>query len=480
MADIILHLANRYGSFIVPAFQFFGAQRATNFELIGSAGMLLESNVGTGFTYAPDGYFNGGTINETYLFNGSGQLAFSATGLALSVTDRNNSVAVGQSQAEFFRTLQSGDDTITGTSGDDMFFGSKGNDTIEGGSGADLLSFFGFGSGVNVSLLSHTATTAFGVSTIMRIEDLAGTAFADVLTGDTFNNQFQGFGGNDTINGLAGRDTVSYLDATFAVTVDLIAGTARGGSGADTLVQIERVIGSRFHDTLTGTGRIEWFDGGLGNDTIDGGGGVDTVEFGNIGYGVTVNLAAGTATGGAGSDTLLRIENVIGSIFADSITGTTGVNNLQGGGGNDQLVGRDGADTLDGGDGNDLLRGGTGNDTLIGGAGRDNFRFDTALTSGAVVNVDTILDFAYDYDTIRLENSIFTAFGAATGVIGAANFKIIMTGGATDADDFIVYNRQSGALYYDANGNVNGLTDAVQFASIGVSRNISYDDFVLF
>jgi serralysin len=66
------------------------------------------------------------------------------------------------------------------------------------------------------------------------------------------------------------------------------------------------------------------------------------------------------ATGGSGSDTLISIENLIGSGFNDSLTGNT-ANNV-----------------LDGGAGSDFLNGGTGADTMLGGDGTDSYAVDHA------------------------------------------------------------------------------------------------------
>ena len=73
--------------------------------------------------------------------------------------------------------------------------------------------------------------------------------------------------------------------------------------------------------------------------------------------------------------------------------------------GADQLYGEGGADTINGGNGGDYIYGGLGADTLTGGDSYDNFVFNTALNGG----IDRITDFSHSYDTIRLENAVFTA-----------------------------------------------------------------------
>ena len=110
---------------------------------------------------------------------------------------------------------------------------------------------------------------------------------------------------------------------------------------ADTLTSIENVIGSAYADTLTGDTNDNVLEGGAGADSLSGGAGSDTASYEGDGAGVTVNLSTGSATDGNGdTDTLTGIENVIGSAFNDTLTGTTGDNTLSGGNGNfDVLIG---------------------------------------------------------------------------------------------------------------------------------------------
>ncbi len=145
--------------------------------------------------------------------------------------------------------------------------------------------------------------------------------------------------------------------------------------------------------------------GGGGNDrivansvanVIDGRGGNDTVSYHRSDAGVTVNLADGLAEKGgyAEGDTLIGIENVDGSAFADSLTGNALANILNGeggddfidgGAGNDVLNGGDGNDELIGGSGDDILNGGLGNDRLVGGGGTDMYVFSD-LFGNDVIN----------------------------------------------------------------------------------------------
>ena len=93
-------------------------------------------------------------------------------------------------------------------------------------------------------------------------------------------------------------------------------------------------------------------------------------------------------------------------------------------------------------------------------ASTSSFFFNTSLNP--LTNVDHVTDFATG-DTIKLENAVF--IGLPTGTLAAgALFAAAGATSAHDADDVIVYNTTTGALYYDADGNKAGGVAAVQFA----------------
>ena len=130
--------------------------------------------------------------------------------------------------------------------------------------------------------------------------------------------------------------------ATAAVTVSL-GGHRRAEHrrcGHDTLIGIENLTGSGFNDTLTGDGNANMLSGGAGNDTLDGGAGNDTLDGGagttrrptaTATAAVTVSLAVAGAqdTGGAGSDTLIGIENLTGAASTTRSTGDGNANVLE-------------------------------------------------------------------------------------------------------------------------------------------------------
>jgi len=259
-------------------------------------------------------------------------------------------------------TNDHGDNLLIGTAFGDFFMGMGGNDTLNGGDGDDLFSFFVNG---------------------------AGSA------------------GVDVINGGAGTDwlVLANSEATLGATINMQAGTLVGylpGTSA-TFTSIEAVIATNRDDMIIGSSGDDSIDAFSGNDTVhagagndilmgmsgndllDGEAGTDTAIYDESDSGVSVDLAAGTANDGHGFvDTLLSIENVTGSEFADVIAGDAGANLLDGGDGEDDLIGRGGNDTLDGGAGNDTLDGGAGIDTAVYAGVRSNFTV-TKTTNGYTV-----------------------------------------------------------------------------------------------
>ena len=269
---------------------------------------------------------------------------------------------------------------------------------------------------------------------------LIGTPGADLISGQGGSDWIRGAGGGDTLDGGEGTDTADYSKAPGAVRVDLAQGGALDGQGGtDTLVSIEQVQGSAFSDLLIGTdGAGESLAGGIGQDTLHGGRGDDSldggVHDGDAGWdwvsylfasaAVNVNLATGVATGAQGNDALANLEAVMGTAFADTLTGDAQDNILRGNGGNDIVEGGAGDDWVDyaaapgavavslvtgtatGADGSDTLtgieriagsqfddlltgnaednrlQGNGGDDTLVGGAGNDGADYKDA--GGAV------------------------------------------------------------------------------------------------
>jgi Ca2+-binding RTX toxin-like protein len=192
------------------------------------------------------------------------------------------------------------------------------------------------------------------------------------------------------------------------------------GNGDDNIV-----LAGAGDDLVKGFGGVDILSGGAGDDTLNGGDGVDIADYANATSAVEVDLVAGTATGGDGSDTLINLEGVNGSAFDDVLLGDGGDNTLQGGAGNDTLTG------------------GGGMDRLSGGLGADHFAFDGTLNEGT----DRITDFEDGTDIIDISGAVFAdlTIAVATNVantrVSLANGTVIILEGVDssliDASDFL-------------------------------------------
>jgi Ca2+-binding RTX toxin-like protein len=309
-----------------------------------------------------------------------------------------------------------GSNVVDGGDGNDMIIGSKGNDTLIGGAGIDTVDYSATTGCVTVNLALNIAT-ACGDKTdkLVSIENIIGTQFNDTITGDIFANylfggvgkdHFWGSGGGDKFDGGIGKDWIDYRNSATGVTVNLATGQGNGGlAEGDTYVNIENIRGSAGDDTLIGDDAANVIYGGKGKDHIEGGGGndmiysgggydyidggtgIDTLSYADSWSSVTVNLATGTGKYGAASqDTILNIENLIGSKFDDMLIGDAGNNILNGGAGNDTLRGGAGDDTLIGGAGKDVLEGGAGADTVSYANAHTGVTF--SLATGGTTNAD--------------------------------------------------------------------------------------------
>ena len=247
----------------------------------------------------------------------------------------------------------------------EAFRGNAGNDTIDGGGSDTVIGAYGVTDRVEyntslgpviVNLGTGTASDSFGgTDTLIDINVVRGSNSNDTLVGGNpkFDNheRFEGLAGNDFIDGGSGNDEADYSSSTAGVLVNLGTGTASDSfGGTDTLVSVEWARGSDFNDTLIGgANALERFTGGLGNDSIDGGSmtGVNYASFvlGTSGASASIANGLGTAfnDGQGGTDTLVNINGLWGTNFADTLTGGTGDQWFVGQGGNDAING--GADT---------------------------------------------------------------------------------------------------------------------------------------
>ena len=478
---------------------------------------LIENLVGSSFndTLLGDSAGNtleGGAGNDTLdgrtgIDTASYAAAAAGVTVDLSLTTAQNTGGAGTDTLANF-------ENVTGSAFNDTLGGTSGANVLDGGVGIDTASYASSTAGVTVSLaiIGAQNTVGAGTDTLISIENLTGSGFADTFAGTSGANVF---------DGGAGVDTVSYLASTAGVTASLALAGAQNtiGAGSDTFISIENLVGSGFADVLTGDAGANRFEGGggddqltggLGDDTLIGGAGVDEASYRGLSAGVTVDLSLTTAqnTGGGGIDTLSEIENIAGTTFNDVFTGTSGNNRFLGGAGVDtvryanaaagvavdlaitvaqntvgagsdtfslieNLVGSSFNDTLLGDNTANALDGGAGINTLTGRGGADVFQFSVLETSA---NRDIVTDFAAGVDKFGFLRSAFTGFsGAPAGALAAAQFGLGTV--ATTASQRVLYDQATGNVWYDADGN--GAGAQVHIATLTGAPVLGASDFVL-
>jgi Ca2+-binding RTX toxin-like protein len=423
--------------------------------------------VGSGFTYDGSNLLVTGAVTSLTLRAGGGSKIIEGSGFALDVaTARANpgntpldanpvyhydASAVPPDMGwgiEFNAAF--GNDTIIGTQGHDDLTGFEGNDSILGLGGEDSL-WGGLGNDI---LRGGNGD-----------DEIFGGANDDALFGDADDDRIMGSSGRDTIDGGSGRDLADYRDAIVKVEVKLNGSSQAwvkvGGSVEDSIRNIEGVYGGSKGDKLTGDSNINSFMGGGGKDTIDGGSKGDMSLYFDKAAKVEVTLNGSSQVsvkvGGKVEDKIKNIEHVIGGTAGDKLTGDSKGNILAGDDGKDKLYGRSGKDTLDGGN---------GLDTLEGGSGSDIFWFASPVVAS---NRDTIKDFGGS-DFIGLDDFYFSKLGLT---VTSSEFR--KGTAAKDANDYLVYDKKTGSLYYDADGN--GAGAQIKIAVLSNKANLSAGDF---
>jgi Ca2+-binding RTX toxin-like protein len=79
-------------------------------------------------------------------------------------------------------------------------------------------------------------------------------------------------------------------------------------------------------------------------------------------------------------------------------------------------------------------------------------------------------------DTIRLDNAVFS--GLSTGDLSGAAFVRNASGNAEDRSDRIIYEKDTGNLYFDRDGS--GSAAKVHFATLDKNLALSQADFLVF
>ncbi|MGQ0677210.1 MAG: VCBS domain-containing protein, partial [Rhodospirillales bacterium] len=359
---------------------------------------------------------------------------YSTSGSAVTVSLTSNTGTGGDAEGDTLANIENltgsgqadvltGDgaaNLLDGAGGDDTLSGLGGADSLVGGGGNDTADYSASGAGVTVDLGAGTGAGGDAQGdTLATIENVNGSASADVLTGDGNVNVLTGGDGNDTLSGAGGADTLL------------------GGNNDDLLL------------------------GGAGADVLTGGSGTDTASYsGSAGVTVDLTVTTGQTSGGdASGDVLSGIENLLGSSNADVLTGDGAANKLDGSGGDDTLTGAGGADslvggagldtlngdagsdTLEGGTDDDKLAGGADNDLLVGGAGVDSLTGDagtdtadySASGSGVTVNLTTGAGAGGDAqgDTLATVENV-TGSSSADTLTGDGNANLLDGAGGDD------------------------------------------------
>lgn len=310
-----------------------------------------------------------------------------------------------------------GTDELIGDGGDDLIYGSANGGYVDGGGsvnapGRDKLSYERVGAGITANLLTGDGNDeierawleiAPGLSApqadYSTIEDLTGSNFNDVLTGDFQNNRIEGLNGADSINGSAGNDTLiggagadilnggsgahdlaDYSASTGGVTVTLNGSLGIGGHAAgDQLISVEDLTGSRFADTLTGGTGKNRIDPGISGfsadvDLVDGAAGIDTllVNYGAKDYanGVSGGFNAGSSTAGAFGRAPLSGGTAVDRVTFSNMeriefAGTAKTDIIAGGADNDIISTNAGVDLIYTGTGFDRVNAGGGSDIVL-------------------------------------------------------------------------------------------------------------------
>ncbi len=341
----------------------------------------------------------------------------------------------------------------SGRGGNDVIFGADRSDTLDGGDGDDVL---------------------------------IGGMGNDTLIGGTGSNELIGGEGDDVyfVTATTPVEAVQYALVDFANEgLDEVRVAASIFSlewyGANELEQLTAtndnnhagLIGNALDNLITGGSGADELFGRAGNDLLVGGSGAANALFGQEGNDVYVVAASGDSVIEFANEGIDRVETALGVfVLRDHVehlshTGNvdfTGIGNAE----NNVLRSGMGSDFLSGLDGDDIIIGGSGADTLLGGNGVDQFRYE-----GGEAGFDRILDFVSGTDKIALRSAFFTPTGTVDFVSGGSVV-------ATSANSTILYDTNTGIVWYDDDGN--GAGAAVAIAQINPGQTFAAGDFLFY
>lgn len=336
-------------------------------------------------------------------------------------------------------------DKLQGGSGNDTLIGGTGNDTLDGGSGTDAALFSGTRAQSTITRNPDGTVTVAGPDGIDLIENVRFLQFDDGMEALT----------NTAPTGLSLSSNLSTVENA---PIGAVVGTLSAADADGDAIRYSLAPGSSSAFGIRGNSLV--VIGPLDFETMP------THQ---------VTIQAGDDYGGVTSLTVnLTVTNAI-ETTPFTIRGTSRAETLTGEAGHDTISGSAGNDRLYGGLGNDRLHGGTGNDRLYGQGGKDIFVFDTKPHKST--NVDRIEDFNVRDNSIWLDNKVFTKLGSGTPS-KPKKFKsdmFVKNTKTQDAEDRIVYDKKTGALYYDQDGT--GAKAQVKIATLTKNLALTYNDF---
>ena len=444
------------------------------------------------------------------------------------VAGRGSDVVTGNGKANLLEGFL-GDDSLSGGSGADTLDGGAGNDVLNGGNGADAMSG-GPGDdtytvntagdlvteqrdeGLDTVRTNLSYTLGLGIEQLLLLGGMNVSAVGNddnnTVIGNDGNNRLLGAAGDDTLRGGLGKDTLNggagddslaggSGDDTYILdsVTDLVTELSGGGNdlvrttadvalagNIENLLLLEGALngeGNGGANQITGNAAANRLAGGAGDDTLTGLGGPDTLAGGEgndsyfVTFGDQVVESAGqgidTVSSAVGWTLAAQVENLVLTGAANAAaTGNAAANQLIGNVGNNRLQGFGGRDTLSGG---------VGKDTLTGGSGADVFIFDAVLDG--ISNVDLLTDVVTGLDKLQLDEDIFAGLSAGVGLTAVQFASGADLVAAETTEQRIVYDTNTGALYYDADGA--GGVAAVQFAVLGTTTHpaLTAGDFVI-
>jgi Ca2+-binding RTX toxin-like protein len=287
---------------------------------------------------------------------------------------------IQNAQVNVLPDVSSQNTAAAGSVGNDIFLSSLAFNAYDGGAGIDTISFASATQAVTVENARVLNDGFGGRDSLVNIENITGSMFGDVIIASDVNNVIDGGAGNNKLYGMVGDDVI-YGGADN----DIIYGDAKregANDGADT------IYAGAGKDIVYAGGGDDLIYMDAGADKIYGGSGIDTISYANQTSKIIANINTQDGTDATGArDTLSSIENVIGSDFADTITGSRDDNVIEGGAGDDKIFGHLGNDIINSGDGDDFVYGdlkvqsnedgadtinaGAGDDTVLGQGGAD-------------------------------------------------------------------------------------------------------------